>query len=308
MADKAENMSRKLETEEEEPDVIWSIGIYSGDTLVDLNPAARAANPVVSAENIFDVRAKFVADPFMICDKEGWYMFFEVMNTATLKGEIGLATSRDGFVWDYRRIVLREPFHLSYPYVFHLDGEYYMIPETYEANSIRLYRANPFPTDWVLEKSILPGAWLDNSVVFHRGLWWMFTCPYYSNDDVLELFYADKIDGPWHRHPISPVVTANNQIARPAGRVIVVGDKLIRFTQACYPDYGMWIRAFRVTELTTSVYGEEEVRRSPLLSGGQERWNRSGMHHIDPHWKDGGWLACVDGWRTEMLRRTEPEL
>jgi hypothetical protein len=38
--------------------------------------------------------------------------------TGEQEGEIGLATSEDGLKWDYKQVVLNEPFHLSYPYVF----------------------------------------------------------------------------------------------------------------------------------------------------------------------------------------------
>ena len=78
-----------------------------------------------------------------------------------------------------------------------------------------------------------------------------------------------------------------------------IKDKLIRFTQDCHPFYGTRVRAFEISELTTSGYREREVDRSPILSGGEQTWNRSGMHHLDPHWTDGRWLACVDGWRSD---------
>jgi hypothetical protein len=214
-----------------------------------------------------------------------------------------LATSHDGPAWDYQRIVLKEPFHLSYPYVFCLDGDYYMIPESFEAGSIRLYRADPFPNKWSLVGSILDGEWMDSSIFFFDGRWWLFTCPCSGNDEVLELFYAESISGPWHAHRMSPVIKGDNQIARPGGRVIVSGDKVIRFTQACYPDYGMMVRAFEITELTPSTYNEREVDSTPVLNAGEQEWNQSGMHHIDPHQVDGRWLACVDGWRIETPNR-----
>ncbi len=44
-----------------------------------------------------------------------WFTFFEVLSREYGRGEIGLAASVDGFEWQYRQIVLREPFHLSYP-------------------------------------------------------------------------------------------------------------------------------------------------------------------------------------------------
>ena len=140
---------------------------------------------------------------------------------------------------------------------------------------------------------------MDSSVVYFEGRWWMFTCPWKSDDDALELFYADAITGPWRAHPMNPIIQDNNQIARPGGRVIVTGGKAVRFTQACYPDYGMMVRAFEASELTTTTYVERELDRSPILSGSGEGWNAGGMHHIDPHRIDNGWLACVDGWRAE---------
>jgi len=70
------------------------------------------------------------------------------LNTATNQGNIGYATSDNGLDWTYQQIVLDEPYHLSYPYVFEWQGDYYMVPESYQVNSILLYRAVNFPTDW----------------------------------------------------------------------------------------------------------------------------------------------------------------
>ena len=278
-------------------DVIWSIGIYTGETPFDLTPAVEIENPVITAADVGDVTAEFVADPFMIKVGQAWHMFFEVMNAQTNRGEIGLAISENGLEWRYAQIVLSEPFHLSYPYVFCLDGEYYMVPESHKAGATGLYRGDPFPEKWSLVGNIMKGAWVDSSVVFFRGMWWMFATPALSRSSRLDLFHSERIAGPWSAHPMNAIVEDNNRIARPGGRVIGVGDKLIRFTQDCHPFYGTQVRAFEISELTTSSYREREVDRSPILSRGEEAWNRSGMHHLDPHWVDGRWLACVDGWQ-----------
>jgi len=97
---------------------IWSIGIYVGKSPFELGPAHQVNHPVLTRDSVTDVRASFVADPFMLKFDRTWYMFFEVMNRQSCKGEIGLAMSRDAFHCSYQPIVLREPFHLSYPYVF----------------------------------------------------------------------------------------------------------------------------------------------------------------------------------------------
>jgi hypothetical protein len=278
---------------------IWSIGVFSGSTLVDLKPIEGAGMPVLSAADVTDVPAEFVADPFMIKVDCAWYMFFEVMNAQTDKGEIGLATSTDGLQWHYQQIVLSEPFHLSYPQVFCLDNDYFMIPESYEANSIRLYKARSFPRNWSLVANIVEGAWVDSSVFFLNGLWWLFSNPQLPPNQTLELFYATSIVGPWHRHPMSPLIEGNNRVARGGGRVIVANDRPVRFAQDCFPAYGSRVRAFEVSVLTTSSYAEREIEGSPILGPGRQPWNQSGMHHIDPHFINGQWFACVDGWQLE---------
>jgi hypothetical protein len=59
----------------------------------------------------------------------------------------------------------------------------------------------------------------------------------------------------------------------------------------------MQVRAFEFTELTTVTFQEKALEIPPVLQSGNERWNESGMHHIDPHLDDDGkWIACVDGW------------
>src|SRR5947208_10379874 len=135
---KAELSLEQATRKAEKKVAIWSIGIFGGPALSELKPVHGMEMPVLSAQQVSDVRAEFVADPFMIQANSVWHMFFEVMNAQTGKGDIGFATSRDGLKWDYQQIVLTEPFHLSYPYVFCDGDEYFMIPESYEANSMRL--------------------------------------------------------------------------------------------------------------------------------------------------------------------------
>jgi hypothetical protein len=277
----------------------WAIGLYTGESPFALSPWGEVTNPILTGENVTDVAAAFVADPFMLQVDQTWYMFFEVLNQQRGKGEIGLATSDDGLKWNYQQIVLTEPFHLSYPYVFEWLNNYYLIPECYQTNSIRLYQALEFPTRWSCVGALLEGqVFLDASIFRYGDKWWLFaeTNPAHKYD-TLRLYYADDLAGPWLEHPASPLVSGNGHIARPAGRALVVNDRIVRYAQDCDPIYGTQVRAFEVTELDSSHYQEREVYPQPILSGSGSGWNRDGMHHIDPHLMDGrGWLACVDGW------------
>ncbi len=61
--------------------------------------------------------------------------------------------------------------------------------------------------------------------------------------------------------------------------------------------YQTQVRAFEITELTTTTYRDHEKGENPVLTANGMSWNESGMHHIDPHPIGGGrWIACVDGF------------
>ena len=276
----------------------YSIGIYTGESPFSLVSPDNIENPILTAADVSDRVADYVADPFMIRKDRTWFMFFEVLNGTPPQGDIGLAMSEDGFNFVYKQIVLDEPFHLSYPYVFEWENDYYMIPESKKANSVHLYRAENFPTDWSLVKTLLVGKYADPSILRHGGKWWLFVGSDRKGDDMLQLFYASNLMGPWLEHPRSPLVDGNPNIARPGGRVIIFGDKIIRYAQDDYPRYGNQVRAFEIIELTPTDYREREFQPSPILTATGSGWNAVGMHHIDPHQIEGGkWIACVDGYQ-----------
>ncbi len=280
----------------------WSIGIYTGDSPLRLRSPAEIRNPVLTSRDVSDVPASFVADPFMVIEDGIWYMFFEVMDEETDRGEIALAVSRDGWQWHYRQVVLREPFHLSYPYVFRWEDDYYMIPETLATNSICLYRATHFPTRWSCIGTLVSVRCADPSIFRFDSRWWMFACAPVQRSDTLRLYYSDQLTGFWQEHPSSPVVEGNARIARPAGRVIRHDGRLIRFTQDCYDRYGSQVRAFEITDLTRTTYVEREDEASPVLCATGDGWNSEGMHHLDPiPTPEGRWVACVDGLSSEVI-------
>ncbi len=275
---------------------IWSIGIYAGGSPCHLSSPEGIKNPVLTAKNVTDRKALFVADPFMVHEQGAWYMFFEVLDRETEKGEIGLAISKDAWHWEYQQIILSEPFHLSYPYIFRWQDEFYMIPESHERKTIRLYKASSFPCHWVFVGDLLTGYdFVDSSVFSHNNRLWLFTCPT-TNSDILKLFYSSDLKGPWLEHPANPIINGNAHIARCGGRVIAFGDTVIRYAQDDYPDYGNCLHAFEITKLTEKEYQEKGYTDNPILRAGKEKWNSMGMHSVDPHYiEDNTWIACVDG-------------
>lgn len=275
----------------------WSIGIYTGDSPLRFQAPDGLVNPVLTAADVDDASANFVADPFMIREGNHWYMFFEAEVAGDMKpiGKIGLASSPDGFHWKYEKIVLEEPFHLSYPYVFKWASDYYLIPETRSVRQIRLYRANDFPYQWKFDKILIRRKrFADSSLFQYHERWWLFTD---SGNTTLRLYSADQLGGQWSEHPKSPLIKKDPRIARPGGRTIVVdGEEIVRYAQDDYLSYGSQVWGFKITKLTRKAY-QEEQHASPVIQAGENGWNRFGMHTIDPHpLDDGRWIASVDGF------------
>jgi hypothetical protein len=278
---------------------IWSVGIYDLEIQDrSLRLHARPGNPVLTAADITDMPARFVADPFLIRDRDTFYLFFETLGVD--RGVIGLATSADGLRWRYERVVLEEPFHLSYPNVFKWGDDYYLVPESVAVNGVRLYKATHFPDGWQFVKPIIADrALVDSTVLIHQGLLWMFTSS--PDNQNLYLFYADRPEGPWIEHPESPIVTGNGRDARPAGNILDTGERLIRFSQDSQEygeKYGKAVRGFEILTLTREKYRERPLEENPVLKPSGEGWNDTGMHQISAWPVNGGrWIAAVDGKR-----------
>lgn len=252
-------------------------------------------NPVLTPRDVTDIRARSVADPFILTIDGKWYMFFEIENiNEAYKGEIGLALSEDGLHWNYRAVVLREAFHLSYPYIFQYKLDVYMLPESSAAYSLRLYKATDFPYRWEHIGTLMRGAYYDPSLLSHGDRIWLFTA---GGDDELRLFYSNELLGEWREHPKSPIVVGDRSRARPGGRVVKHRDQIIRYAQDGSDYYGKRLKAFVVDVLTSDDYQEHEVAMRPPLQPSGTGWNAKGMHHIDPHCiSEQRWIACADGF------------
>lgn len=277
-----------------EPESAWSIGIYTGSSPFDLTTPEGVSNPVLTASDVHDFDADIVAHPFMVVANSRYYLFFTVKYGATDEGGIGLAESEDGFGWDYKQLVIKEPFVLSYPYVFKWKDDYFMIPEAHTETSVRLYRATDFPLEWTYQGDLLSGseAFISASVAHFQDRWWMFVSP--KGNDTLRLAFASDLTGAWTEHPLSPIVDKNPDIARPGGRLLELDDVLYRMGQDCDPTYGNQVHAFQITELSPTSYQERMIEPA-LVKASSTGWNAKAMHHVDLHQiGENSWIAAVD--------------
>lgn len=283
------------------PECQWSIGIFEGVSPFALQPPEKIINPIIAPCDVSDGQARLVADPFGVQYEGQHYLFFEaeVKTESGYKGKIAVASSENRATWHYEKVVLSEPFHLSYPYVFIWKDQCYLIPESRQSRQIRLYRAVSFPFHWELDTILLTGKrFADNSLFFHNDIWWLFTD---SGNSTLRLYFSPHLKGPYKQHRKSPIRKKDPHYARPAGRVIVYQNNPIRFAQDTFPIYGSKVWGFKITTLTSKDYQEEPVT-VPILNASGSGWNSHGMHTVDAtQLPDGSWWAYVDGFGSSKI-------
>ena len=273
-----------------------SLFMDNGFDLISLRPHPSVVNPVLNKDNVTDVTATFVADPFLFFENGTWYMFFEVMTTPY--SQIGYATSPDGLAWTYGAIVLSNAsYAYSYPQVFKFDGNYYMIPSA-DAPDVEIYKATSFPTTWTLQETITGlTAGFDPSLFRFQNRWWLIT--YVSNNSYAYYCSQDSfLNCTWTAHSGNPIVNADASASRGGGRPIVKDDYIIYFYQKDDVTYGEKIRPYKITSLTPTSFSQTELATSPILEPSSlETWRSTGMHTVDiwPSENGSGCLAVVDG-------------
>ncbi len=227
-----------------------------------------------------DDGGRFYADPFLYQANGRTFLFVEEYPYADQRGFISAAEVIDGRLATAPVAVLKRPYHLSYPFVFEHDGEFWMIPETGENRTIELYRATEFPWKWELSTVLMDGAvFSDATILFHGSLWWLFvTADRFgtSTQDELSIFYSEALEGEWKPHRANPV-KSDSRFSRPAGRIIRQGGRLLRPAQNCDRTYGAGIVWFEITELTPTRFDERQI----AAWDGQTELSMDGLHSFD---------------------------
>jgi hypothetical protein len=226
-------------------------------------------------------RDRFFADPFFVERDAEDAVFFEDYRYRRGSAIISCAVLDSHGRLSEPRPALERPYHLSYPFVFELGRETYMLPETLGAGQVELYRCTRFPDRWELEDVLLPVAGVDPTLLVHAGKLWLFLCvaePGARAADELCLFSADSLAGPWVPHPRNPVVSDVRR-ARPAGRVFARAGALIRPAQdMSTPAFGVVLN--RIEVLTETDYRERPIGYVELPFRGVHTYSEDGRYDV----------------------------
>lgn len=202
-------------------------------------------------KQLFNENGCWYADPLFQNYKSCDALFLEKYDLHTKKGVIACSCLINGN-FESPKTIIEESFHMSFPMTFEWMGYLYMIPETSDDESIRIYECLKFPFEWKMKKRFLINKKIVDSVVLK------------INEDEISLlaseiclknalkvrFFKYKINKKWEliEEEVFNEKQNFNYKDRNAGKVISENNKLILPTQeSTNIDYGYSIN-FREIE------------------------------------------------------------
>ena len=228
---------------------------------------STAAAPGVGAASLFEGDAfpkrpswqtlrtangySFYADPFYSADPPA--LLVEALNPRTGLGElVAIEGSSHRRVSDWAG-------HASYPGTIHVEGRQIIVPEIASFSTPAAFALENGGLRKLFELD-LPGAphVSDPTLVEHDGRIYLFGTNSQVGTNALFLWSADRIDGPFAQHPMSPV-RISPEGSRMGGSIIRDGGRLIRLGQDFRFGYGDGLCAFEISELSADRYSETMI-------------------------------------------------
>lgn len=232
--------------------------------LYHLDPSGKISTNLSQFKKIVPPKDRFWADPHIAEENNKYYIFIEELIYGENKGFISVLEMDPQGNYSDPVSVLKENYHLSFPFIIKDNGNFYMIPESKENKRIQLYKSVDFPYKWQLEKVLMDNVRaVDTVIIPLDNKYWMFTNIVEnegaSPNDELFLFWSDNlVSDNWIGHPENPIVS-DVKSARMAGSLFYHNGNLYRPSQNCSKHYGYGIQLNQVLEINETSYQEKTV-------------------------------------------------
>ena len=271
----------------------WSIGFNSAqDIFPNSNISSQNIIPYSSVHVEKSGAENYLADPFFIKEKDTFYIFAE--DKGLDNANISLFISTDGKNYQYRDVVLDEKFHLSYPQVFKVKDEFYMLPETKGSGHVILYKADNFPYSWKIEDTLIKNIKLtDPTILLSPELNLIVAV-----DDHLKqfMFTADSLRGEWGEADNYKQKLGNE--TRPGGRFFKYRNDWYLPIQDRSKGYGSGISIYKLSDKNNRL--ELNLAHKEYLTAQKDiKWFNRGMHHLDIQKIEDAYYMVYDGDRNE---------
>lgn len=249
----------------------WNIAIAEYDS--DLNPV----NIKWMKHNYKD---RWFADPFIIDETVNTFIILaeEYMRDDRKARLAKLIVTKDDCKLIDNETVLNLDTHLSFPNFIDVDGSIYVYPENGRSGKTNYYELGE-PLKYVGELSSLPLADAAIQVIENR-YYLLFTLGEECNGNRLMIYVSDTPLGSYK--PLQEVLFSDN-IARRAGRLFKIGNRLISPAQVCNNRYGEGVCLQEVNLVGDKLTFKEVKRLYPTSKEypyGLHTYNVFGSHVV----------------------------
>ena len=198
------------------------------------------------------------ADPFLVEYNSEIYIFAEAFLYKSERKGVIVYCKYNGESFTDWTVSMDKHWHLSYPNVFVINNELYLCPESYQNETISLYKLEKLPDKWTRIKVLLDNVkYVDSTFLLYNGNNYMFTfAPKFKNAEGELLLYKKENDC----YRKVTVITTDKKKARPAGNFIIEGGKMFRVAQISGHTYGEGIVFLEIDELSSN-YKEHEIKK-----------------------------------------------
>lgn len=271
------NFLKRLNLFENKDKSLWSLHILDSKK----NYIKNFNNIINQSIRIKPPKNSEWADPFIYSHNNKNYVFFENKDLIIGKGKISYGELYQNKLINIKDI-LNLKFHLSYPFIWKYNNNFYLIPESSEKKSLHIWKAKNFPNKWVFFKTLLKNEFCcDTTIIQDKSKNnWLLTNKSNNNlDGLCDELYVYKIIGDFKRlipHQLNPVIT-DCLTARNAGKLIG-GKELYRPSQINDSNgYGIGLNINKISILNLSTYKEKNIKK--IIPNKIK--NADGLHHIN---------------------------
>ncbi len=269
----------------------WNVSFIPGNWEgAKLNKCITIKNP----------QNRFFADPFVIKHNGKHIVYVEDYYYKYNSGRISAIELVDE---DYTILgnVIHENFHMSFPFVFTYQKELYMIPETCNDRSIRIYKCTKFPMEWKFMHKLIDDINAADTMVFEINKKWAMLTNISSvpkggsHSASLHVFFAENpLSRDWKAHKNNPLIF-NPLNARNGGILQRDNGELIRVRQKQgFYKYGEGVSFAVINQICEDFFSETEI--AEINSGDFN--NAIGMHHFH----SSNHYTVFDHCKNEQLR------
>lgn len=194
----------------------------------------------------------WMADPFIIDVKGKTYLFVERFSLFKNKGEIWCALVKNINHLSFKKVIECDK-HMSFPMVFKIGDEIYLMPECSADGALKMYKAINFPFMWSEGETVFEKPVVDTIIINYGNDKYFCYSNLNNEGGSNNLEFSKSNVEKWD----SRIVYSNNELySRNGGKILKISDNMYRVAQNCAQTYGGSLQFMKILNPSYDSFDE----------------------------------------------------